>query len=265
MNTLNHDKFGENILQKIKTDKIAPKPKWFFRLKDYLVWTLGIFSLLLGAIATSLIVYFSENESLHTYRRAGGGLIKSLLMMIPAFWLICFILFGALVYYYIRHTKKGYKYSKWHIVLMISVFIIFLTAMFSVSRLNEKIEEVVSRTTPYYDTFINPNLNFWSDPDEGRLSGLIIEKISDNHYLLVDKSQESWTIIKTVVISDDDLQIGRPVRLLGDKISDNEFLIKEVLSMGPGQGFLKKPGGAGSSCRFNKRQPCPPPVPPFLK
>jgi uncharacterized membrane protein len=262
MNTLDHNKFGESILQKIKADNIAPKPKWVFRLKDSLVWILGILSLLLGAIATSLVVYFSENESLPTYRRAGGGLIKSLLMVIPVFWLVCLLLFGVSVYYYIRHTKKGYKYSNWHIFLMISVFTVFIAAMFSVSRLNEKIEEVVSRRAPYYDTFINPNLNFWSNPEEGRLSGMVIEKISDDHYLLVNKSQEAWTVVKTIKTAEDDLQLERPVRLIGEKTGDREFIIKEVLPMGPGRGFLKRSDKQIPGCEHNKNKDCKLPPPP---
>ena len=256
MNTLDHNKFGENILQKIKTDNIAPKPKWIFKFKASLVWVLGIFSLLLGAIATSLIVYFSSNENLPMYRRAGGGLVKSLLLIIPVFWLICLGLFGALVFYYIRHTRKGYKYSWWYIGAIIVVFITFLAAMFSVSKLNEKIEEVISRHTPYYDTFINPGVNFWSNPEEGRLSGLIIQKISDNEYLLIDKRESSWTIINTLEISDDELSLGRPVRLIGEKINNERFIIHEVVPMGPGQGFLKRPGGSMPGCNFDQPRPC---------
>lgn len=254
---LENQDFSKNLINKIKEEKLVPKARWRFLLKNSLIWMLGVFSLCLGGAAASLIYYVSRNENGVAYRRAGGGLIQSLFLVLPIFWIICLILFVASVYYYIKHTRKGYKYSNLQITLMVAVVIIFVGAMLSVSRLDAKMEDIMSQKAPYYDTLVNPSVNFWSEPEEGRLMGLIVNKMDDGRYLLVDKAQDEWTVIKTIKI-DDELDSGRFVRLIGVKSGDYEFTAQEVLPMGPGRGFLKRPPLPPPGCKLDKTRPCTP-------
>ncbi len=253
--------FSKKLIEKIKHDHLTPKARWRFLLKNSLIWALGIFSLLLGGGAASLIYFISRNEDGVAFRRAGGGLIESLFLVLPIFWIICLILFVSLIYYYIKHTRNGYKYSNWQIILIIAALILFLSAMLSVSKLSAKIEYLVSQKTPYYDVVVNPGLNFWSQPTEGRLTGVITAKLADNKYLLVDKAKEEWLISETSELKEEGIELGSFVRLIGEVTAEHEFKTKEILPMSSGRGFLKRPPfmtpSSPPGCRFDKQNPCP--------
>ena len=84
--------FNQNILEKIKAEKISPKPKWQFLLKNSLIWTLGAFSLILGAISTSLVFYMMTGEDSGIGR--GPNVLEALFFVIPFFWIICLTIFA---------------------------------------------------------------------------------------------------------------------------------------------------------------------------
>ncbi len=241
MTNLEDKNFNENVLHKIKEEKLLPKPKWQFLLKNSIIWILGIFSLILGATATSLIFYMVRNEDAGIYSRAGGNPLEFLLVIVPLFWIICLFVFAVLVYFYIKHTKKGYKYSAKQIILVIIGASLLLGLAANAFGFDRLIDDTLGERAPFYDRVINPQLNYWSNPDNGRLTGMIIAEQSPIEYSLVDRGGEVWV---TVLAPDDDhntkMIVGHPVRLSGQKIADHKFIIKEVMSVGPGRGFLKR-------------------------
>jgi len=46
MTNLEDKNFNDNVLHKIKEEKISPKPRWQFLLKNILMWGLGVVSLI---------------------------------------------------------------------------------------------------------------------------------------------------------------------------------------------------------------------------
>jgi len=267
MSNLKDKNFGENFLHKIKELKISPKPKWQFLLKNSFIWFLGIFSLALGSISTSLIFFMIRGEDAGVYSRAGGNLLEALLFIIPFFWIICLAVFAVLVYYYVKHTKKGYKYSTTKIILVIIAVSLIFGGVLNAFGLDRVIDDILGERAPLYDKVINPRLNYWANPEGGRLSGLVISQPSPLEYHLIDRAGEDWL---TLLPSDDDdekMVVGYPVMLMGEKIGDHEFMVKEILAVGPGRGFFKRPRpeGAPRNCeknKDNKDRPCdllPPP------
>ena len=79
---------SKNVLKKIKEDKIEPKPKWIFSLRDLAFWAIFAISLVLGSISTSLIIFILRSNDWDLYKRLGHGLFKFVLITLPYFWLI---------------------------------------------------------------------------------------------------------------------------------------------------------------------------------
>lgn len=240
MKNLEDKNFNDSVLQKIKEQKITPKPKWQFLLKNSLIWTLGVLSLVLGAVATSLIFYMLTGEE------SGFGLthprnFEALFVIVPFFWIICLAIFAVSVFYYIKHTKKGYKYSPKLIVLGTLVVSLIFGGALSAMGVDRFIDDVLGEKAPMYDRVINPRLDYWSSPENGRLMGMIISQIDSTTYNLVDRGGEAW-VIETKDESDaKKIKVDRPVRLAGEKISNRTFIVEEVMSVGPGRGFFKRP------------------------
>lgn len=240
MTNLEDKDFNNSVLQKIKEEKITPKPKWQFLLKNSLIWTLGVLSLILGAIATSLIFYMLTGEE-SGFGPAHPRNFEALFVIVPFFWIICLAIFAVSVFYYIKHTKKGYKYSPKLIVLGTLVISLILGSGFSAMGVDRLVDDVLGERAPMYDRVINPRLDYWSNPEEGRLTGMVVSKEGVNSYILIDRSSESW-LVKTVEESDSKkIKISRPVRLVGKKVDSHIFIVEEVMSVGPGRGFFKRP------------------------
>lgn len=252
MTNLEDQNFNDNVLHKIKEEKILPKPKWQFLLKNSLIWGLGIFSLLLGATSTSLIFYMLRNEDAGIYSRSGANPVEFLFVIVPLFWIACLIIFAILVYYYIKHTKNGYKYSAKQIILVIVGASLLLGGIVNAFGFDRLVDDALGERAPFYDQVINPQLNYWSDPENGRLTGMVISQQSPTEYSLIDRSGEVWA---TVLSSEEDdnntkMIVDHPVRLSGKKVDDHKFIIKEVMLVGPGRGFLKRqtPPGVPRPC-----------------
>lgn len=240
MINLEDQDFNKNVLQKIKEEKLEPRPKWRFLLKNSIVWGLGIFSLILGAVATSLVFYMITGEE-SGLGRGDGNPLEALLFIIPFFWIICMVGFSLLVFYYIKHTKKGYKYSAKQIIIFIVAVSLLLGGLFSLVGANRLIDDALGENAPFYDRLINPRLDYWSNPENGRLTGLVISRQGENLYYLVDRSGEVWVTMIANKKDADKISIDRPVKLVGKKVGEHGFLTKEVLSVGPGRGFFRRP------------------------
>ena len=250
--------FGEELLHKIKDEKIQPKPRWQFLLKNYFVWGLGIFSLLLGTIAVSLIFYMLRYNDADIYGRAGGHLWEKLLLIIPFFGIICLIFFIVIVLYNFKHTKKGYRYSSFIILLAVVSFSVILGVFFYAVGMGEMTDNILGKNVPFYDRIINPRVGFWSQPENGRLMGLIKAQASLSEYTLTDRNKKEWKVLIQEVedIPDNGLELNRPVRFLGKVRSENEFIVVEILpNMPSGREFfgrfknMPSPPGSGQGIK----------------
>lgn len=251
MTNLEDKNFVENVLHKIKEEKITPKPKWQFLFKNSLIWTLGIIALILGAISTSLVFYMVTGEDVGLGRN-GGSIFEALLFVVPFFWLICLAIFALAVFYYIKHTKKGYKYSARTIILAIVVISVVFGGALSALGVDRVIDDVLGEKAPMYDRVINPRMDYWSNPTSGRLMGMVVSEEKPITYYLVDRNGEAWVTQVQEEEEGDKIEVGYPVRLVGEKTGDHSFMIKEVMSVGPGRGFFKRP--MPEMC--NKNKPC---------
>lgn len=234
--------FGEEVLHKIKDENIQPKPKWQFLLKNYVIWGVGVFSLFFGAISMSLIFFMLRYNNWDVYTRAGSEFWEILFLVIPVFWIVCLIIFTVIVWYNIKHTKTGYRYSPALILLAVVISSVVLGGIFFAVGVDEKIDDVLGRQAPFYNQIINPHIDFWSHPDKGRLTGLIVSQIDVDKYKLVDQEKSEWQVLTQNAKKnlEAELKVGRPARFLGVVQSDHVFEVKEILSMKPGEGFLRR-------------------------
>jgi len=248
--------FDQKLLSKIKQEKISPKPKWHFLLKNYVVWTIGLIALLIGAGAVSVLTYLLSNNDFAIHQEINKSLGEFLLLTLPYFWLIFLGLFVFVIYYNIKHTKHGYRYPIWLILLTSVLASLVLGEILFSFKIGEGIDRVLSRNAPLYEFVINPQLDFWSNPEEGRLIGVPIEFFDDDNFILIDQNKKTWKIISassTVskflekmpmiqeMMQEENAPLP-PIRLLGEQISEQEFLVEKIMPFQPGRAFFDRPG-----------------------
>ncbi len=251
----NNAGFEHKLLAKIKGEKISPRPRWQFLLKNYVVWLAGLVSLLIGAAAISVMIYLFKFNDWEIYDQTKKSFLEFFVLTLPYFWIIFLSLFIFIISYNFKHTKKGYRYS---IILLGGASImlsVFLGAIFYVAGLGEKLDNILGSGAPFYDQVINRHIDFWSQPSEGRLSGLVIGLTEDGKFILIDRGQEEWlvSVENSKPFSGTIIVIGQPIRLLGEEIGDHAFRADKILPINAGRDFFH---------RFNNQRPNPRPLMP---
>ena len=99
------EKITKKVLEKIKKEEIKPEAKWKFLLKDYFVWALFALSIIVGALAVSVIIFGIKISDWGMYDKLAGGPVKFLIMTLSYFWLLIFVAFISVAYYNLKHTK----------------------------------------------------------------------------------------------------------------------------------------------------------------
>lgn len=258
--------FSQEVLDNIKTHKISPRPRWQFLFKNYFIWAIGFLALFFGAISISLIIFMLRYNGWVYFSRSGGGPLEFLLLVMPIFWISSLIVFVVLIYFNFKNTKHGYRYSHWLIVLGAIVLSIILGFGFFALGMGQRVDALLGRSAPLYDSVINPRLRFWSNPEVGRLSGLVVSKNTADSFLVVDNNNVAWEVsyveeedkklmeAKELGLVDDEIYnitVGQPAIFLGEKTAEQEFKAEELVPFFPGREFFHRPANARGP-RLNK-------------
>lgn len=225
---------SENVIQKIEKNKIKPKARYIFVLKNLLLWLMGSVSIILGAISFSLIIYLFTSQNNLLINRFGANIWEIVLALIPLFWLVFLISFSFLFYFNLKKTKRAYKYSPLLIFFIGLIISFVLGASFYLLGFSKRIDSYLAyRIEPrFYNHYLNPQMKFWSQPSKGRISGRIVD-IKENSFLIKDQNNQIWelvydeNLINRQVIA---LEHGTMIRAFGTLEKDNTFQLKEILA-----------------------------------
>jgi len=229
------------ILKDIKEKCLAPTPRWCFLWKNYAFWGLGLLILVFGSMATSVALYLVFNNDWEVYSQAGSGFLSFLLSTLPYLWIAIIIIFALAAFYEVRQTTRGYKFQLTYALGGIFILSIIVGGLFYWFGLAQVIDDELAERVPYYERVVNPQLNYWMSPGEGRLVGMIKRKENADTLILADLENKEWKVKITngekFIAS---VPLGLPVRLIGREISSNEFIASRVLSSCSGRGFFRR-------------------------
>ena len=79
----------------------------------------------------------------------------------------------------------------------------------------------------------------WSQPEKGRLAGLIAIKQDNQHFVLLDRHQGQWQVVHSGQ-ADNLVKVGQVIKLIGRIEAENEFQAQELLIMQPGREFFMR-------------------------
>jgi hypothetical protein len=253
----NNAVFENKLLTKIKDEKINPKPRWQFLLKNYTVWLAGLLSLLIGAAAISVMIYLFKFNDWEIYDQTKKTFLEFFILTLPYYWFVFLGIFVLIISYNLKHTENGYRYSRLLLIGGSIIFSIILGTIFYFAGMGEAIDNILGRQAPFYDQIINRHIDFWSQPGEGRLSGLVISTTDDGKFILIDRGNEQWLVgtENSKPYSGAVIVVGQPIRLLGEETGDHVFEADEILPIRAGRDFFH---------RFNGPMPLNGPMPPVV-
>lgn len=221
-------KISEKALEKIKESGIKPISKKVFNIKKVTFWTLVVLSIFIGSASFAIILSILVNNDWQLYHQFGLGFIFNTL---PYFWLICLAIFAVLAEYYYRKTLFGYKHTIISIVGLYITITIASGGIFQLIGIGNRMEYYLfSNVSVYHNLRVN-NSKFWDNPEEGLLSGRIIE-IDDNIVRVVDRNNKIWLID----VPDDAIsliEIGQVIKIVGNRTELDSFKADYIRSFSP--------------------------------
>ncbi|MFH0840921.1 MAG: hypothetical protein V1865_03015 [bacterium] len=221
--------FSKTILEKIKEEKIKPKSRWEFLLKDYFVWIVSIIFLIVGGLSVSVIIYLLNNNDWDLYKNISHSFLGFLFLTMPYFWILLLIIFGFVVYYNIRHTKQGYNYSLVLIILISLTANIALGGAFYNLGLGHKLDDVLTRAAGPYSKVFCRNTVVWHRPAVGMLVGDVVG-VEEQVCYLVDMENNKWEVIimDTNFPEEYILMPGDRIKVLGDIMKPGVIRAMEI-------------------------------------
>lgn len=230
---MTNDNLADEILEKINDQHIKPRPKWEFTLRNYFGWCLVVVSLIIGAMAFSVVIFMFNNNQWDLYDEVSGNMIAFILATLPYFWLIILAAFAYFVYINFKNTPRGYRYSAF-LVIMAGVLISMIFGfIFYNLGLGQAIDDVFARKAPLYNQLINRRPRLFYHPENGILPGRIREIINPEQFMLDDFNRNEWLVIKDVRIVNLPLREGQPVIVIGDRVNQFEFYADDIRVLKP--------------------------------
>jgi heme/copper-type cytochrome/quinol oxidase subunit 2 len=242
---------SEEILEKIKKDRIKPKSKWQFALKDYVVWLVFVISIVFGSLSFSTILHFWEMSDWDAYYRVNDNFLAFIALTMPYFWLVCFLLFIFISYFYLKHTRSGYKYEFIKVVaLNLALSLVFGCILYSFGA-GRQIDEEFARRSPFYNDLRTRQAYVWLNPERGVIIGKIMDiKSNGDIFELDDPQQIVWTVDASNANYPQGfiIQRGFMIKVFGKKGDNNFFSADEIRPLirekrGPDPLFLPYPSG----------------------
>ncbi len=232
---------AKKLVDRIRQEEIRPTPHWIFTMKNITGWLTFILGVVMGALAFSVILLAIQQTDFSMVSHLTHSWLELFLGLLPVIWLILVLVFLIMAMFSIRNSWKGYKFSLLRIMSICILMSVALGSLFFITGGSQRLENAFDLNVFNYESIEERKLQVWNRPDEGFLSGKIIDM--DGQILhLEDFTGKRWQVfypeafIAPVLL----LEAGESIKIIGDKQTANQFKAEEIRPWGgPGN----RPGG----------------------
>jgi len=218
-------------LSRLETEHLKPRPRWHFLLKNYVLWGVGIFSLLLGSVAVATIIFMLTDHEWEVYEYLDRTWWQHVLISLPYFWLIVLAGLTVLTFYNFKHTRYGYRYMSYLVTLGSIIISLLLGLVLYWRGLGATLDNLLSNQLPLYNKLVYTKQDVWQNPEHGLLGGYIIELIDGNNFLLRDFANNWWQVYSRDAEWSYGVKpkVGLLVKITGDNWGGRRFYAEDIL------------------------------------
>ena len=240
---------AEDIINRIKEEEIKPRPKWQIMARRAAAWGACAFAVLFGAISFSVILYVIREAEYDLFDHASHSRLELILALLPLIWIVFLLAFLALSIFGIKQAPRGYKYSYRKIFGITTVSSMVIGTILFLVGGGQFAEKVFDASFDSYKGVSQRKIEMWSQPDEGYLSGKILN-VGPAELKILDFNGREWDIpyADAFVAGRVELVKGEQVKFIGQMLDQHTFEATEIRpwgrggGKGPGQGQGLGPG-----------------------
>ncbi|MEO5645896.1 MAG: hypothetical protein ABIO57_02405 [Candidatus Paceibacterota bacterium] len=108
----------KNILSAIETQRVVPRSKWYFVLRNSVLWVPGAVTTLLGAYTIAGVLYGVLHIHLIQGKYSESANPTFMFAAIPLLWVVSFGLFSIVSISLLRKTYAGYRHTTLQLLLI---------------------------------------------------------------------------------------------------------------------------------------------------
>ena len=185
--------FNKKIISEIQERGITPIPKRYFAVKYLFLNLLIVITTLLGSVAMTMIFFILTDHDWDVVSYLDEGWAVHIAKVLPYLWIFVFVIMLVAVYYEVKRSKGGYRYSALRIIFMSLGVSMVLGIALMATNIDRSLDEYFSKSLPLYES-IKDMGDVWEYPEQGLLSGYV-EGGTVSAFTLRDKDGILWTIV----------------------------------------------------------------------
>lgn len=216
----------ESVFERIEKDQIAPTPRWQFLFHEYFIWGLWAATVLIGAVAVSVMTFVSVSARFAFYEATHESALEFFTDALPFVWALVFISMIGLAYFNIRHTKKGYRYPLWMLALSSLILSLLGGGLLHAAGMGHFIDTKISESMPMVRTWTGMEMEVWQAPENGRMVGVFTGFVgtTSTEALFTAVDGTKWTLDVSELMEKDLslLTEGKKVRVVGMTATSSE-------------------------------------------
>jgi hypothetical protein len=222
------------VLERIEVEHVTPRPRYTFVVRECLLWTLWVLTVLVGAAAVAVLLYVGMNATYAFYEVTHHNFLTFLFAVLPYLWLILLVVMAYVAVFGLRQTKRGYRYSV--VALVGSSLIASLGggALLYAFGFGHALDQLLGREIAQYMSMEKMELKLWQMPASGRMVGMVVPRpevmTRDAKLQFKDSNGVYWTVSSTE-LTEYEMQLlltKNRVRLLGTSTAPQVFHICAV-------------------------------------
>ena len=228
---MSQSKLTKSVLEKIQHEHIKPRPRWMFWIRNSAFWFVFSAAVILGSRAVAVVLYILLEMDWEFIARAPGPVYVPLAKIFPLFWLLFFGSFVVFAVFGLHHTKTGYRLPFQKVLaLNLGVTLGLGLLLFAIDD-GPRFERFMNDRVPLIESFEDRRERAWSDPDDGRLAGMIVQIHGPDVLMLDDLTGKRWEVdlSRTQIWGPElELVVQMRVRVVGQQTDDDHFMAEVI-------------------------------------
>lgn len=212
----------DRVFSAIDEQNVEPRPCYVFWCQNSAMWLLWLLTVLLGALATAVLLFTSTYRYYDIYEAMHDNFVTFFLQALPLLWILAFIVLMVVAMQGLRATRRGYRLSPALVGGSSVGASVLLGVVASSLGFGFIVDRALGEYAPMYYSAAEREQKMWQQPAEGRLVGRAtsMAQPAQTQVAFMDSVGTTWTIDVNELQQEDRelLHSTQRVRVLGKQL-----------------------------------------------
>lgn len=208
---MNEGDITSRIVKEIKEKHIKPLPKAILWLKNGAWWLAICLLTVLGGLAVAAGIFLLNDYDWDVFTYLGRSPVEQAIMALPYLWIFLLVVSAAAVIYFAKKTKSGYRMCCAHWLLISLGVSLVSGVLFYSFGFGAWVHSRLAESSTFYRQMSNYKGEYWNNPSQGRLAGVVVVADNPNRFELEDSAGRHWLIL-TEEVDEDNLVNAKAIK-----------------------------------------------------